>query len=151
LEHENHSTHKLQLTQDGNEQGSRDVVRQVADQNERLGIRAKHLLEIETEHISGMHLGTRAVFFFQCGRKITIDFHQVKLWRARHEMSSQRTAPGTNLDHGVLWRDDCRFDNPAGNPSVGEKVLPKTLAGPIQSSAPALFGSVSDTFVVKVW
>jgi hypothetical protein len=98
-----------------------------------------------------MHLGARAVFFFQCGREIPIDFHQVKVWRARHEMSSQRTAPRTNLDHGVLWRDDCRINNLASNPFVGKKVLPKTLAGSIQSNAPAWFGAISDTFVVKAW
>ena len=98
-----------------------------------------------------MHLGARAIFFFQCGRKITIDFHQVKLWRARHEMSSQRAASRTNLDHGVLWRDGRRINNLAGNPFVGKKVLPISLAGSIQSSAPALFGSISDIFVVKVW
>ena len=116
-----------------------------------MDIRAKHLFEIKTKYISGIHLGSRAVFFFQCGREITIDFHQVKLWRARHEMSSQRAASRTNLDHGVLWRDGRRINNLAGNPFVGKKVLPISLAGSIQSSAPALFGSISDIFVVKVW
>jgi hypothetical protein len=66
-------------------------------------------------------------------------------------MSSQRTAPRTNLDHGILWRDGRRINNLAGNPFVGKKVLPKTLAGSIQSNAPASFGAISDTFVVKVW
>ena len=112
-----------------------------------MDIRAKYLLEIKTKYISGIHLGSRAVFFFQCGREITIDFHQVKLWRARHEMSSQRAASRTNLDHGVLWRDGRRINNLAGNPFVGKKVLPIPLAGSIQSSAPALFGSISDIFL----
>jgi hypothetical protein len=66
-------------------------------------------------------------------------------------MSSQRAAPRTNLDHGVLWRDDRRINNLASNPFVSKKVLPKTLAGSIQSNAPVSFGSISDTFVVKVW
>ena len=116
-----------------------------------MGIRAKHLLEIKTKYISGIHLGSRAVFFFQYGREITIDFHQVKLWRARHEMSSQRAASRTNLDNGILWRDGRRINYLAGNLFVGKKVLPIPLAGSIQSSTPALFGPISDIFVVKVW
>ena len=66
-------------------------------------------------------------------------------------MRSQRTASRTNLDHGVLWQDRRRINNLAGHPFVSEKVLPKTLAGSIQSGAPALFGSISDIFVVKAW
>src|SRR5581483_9511941 len=122
LEHDDRVREVCAHVEEAKEDGSRDVVREVADDRRRRG---DELRERQLAHVADDDCDARVVGvpLLEARREPAVDLHEDEPAGPRGELVREGAEAGTDLEHPRRVLRACELDDPMRHPAIAEEVL----------------------------